>query len=135
MSISITRAAKVAMAKSPFVCVEALSAGDVLCHSKTSTNEVLKAQADDEDRMPAFSIAAEEGSIGDEIDVTTTGYSPTINRTEDFDLQEPIYVSTTAGKATKTPPDESGCGQQRIGIARGLGSAILSFDLTVMWVG
>jgi len=118
-----------------FVCAEAISAGEVLCQSKVDSGQVLKAQASDEDRMPAFGVATEGGGIGDTVAVQTMGSYNDIERTEDLDMQEAVYVSDTAGKATKNPPATSGCGQQRIGIAKAAGNMMLEFDLTVIWVG
>ncbi len=118
-----------------FICAEVISAGEVLCQSKVFSGEVLKAQASDVNRMPAFGVATEGGVIGDTIAVQTMGSYDDIEKTENLDIQEAIYVSDTAGKATKNPPANVGCGQQRIGIAWAVGNVMLEFDLTVVWIG
>lgn len=118
-----------------FVCAEEIAAGEVVCQSKTQSGYALLAKADDTDRMPAFAVATEGGDAGDTIAVQQVGAYSNVSRTEDFDLQEAVWVSTTLGKATKNPPAAVGCGQQRIGIARGAGYVMLAFDLTIIWVG
>lgn len=86
---------------------EALSKGDVVYISEieTSGNKpiVSKADASDSAKMPAFGLAFAAASINSSVEVITFGTLSSID-TSAFSLGDTVYVSTTAGQLTNTPP-------------------------------
>ena len=84
---------------------EALSKGDVVYISEISGNipVVSKADASDSARMPAFGLAFSSVSLNASVEVVTFGTLSSID-TSTFSLGDTVYVSTTAGELTNTPP-------------------------------
>lgn len=84
---------------------EALSKGDVVYISEISGNipVVSKADASDSAKMPAFGLAFAAASLNSSVEVITFGTLSSID-TSAFSLGDTVYVSTTAGELTNTPP-------------------------------
>jgi hypothetical protein len=94
---------------------EALSKGDVVYISGISGNTtvVSKADADDATKMPAFGIVAEDASNNAPATVYTFG-SLTGLDTSSFSEGDELFVSTTAGTLTDTPPTGESSALQKI---------------------
>jgi hypothetical protein len=94
---------------------EALSKGDVVYISGISGNTtvVSKADADDATKMPAFGIMAEDASNNASATVYTFG-SLTGLDTSSFSEGDELFVSTTAGTLTDTPPTGESSALQKI---------------------
>src|SRR5210317_1584646 len=94
---------------------EALSKGDVVYISGISGNTtvVSKADADDATKMPAFGIVAEDASNNAPAIVYTFG-SLTGLDTSSFSEGDELFVSTTAGTLTDTPPTGESSALQKI---------------------
>jgi hypothetical protein len=114
-----------------YVAEEAISRGDVVAKSET-TGRILKAQATTWDRMPAFGVALESKNAGQRIKVEQFGVATNISRVADFNYDDKIYVSTTAGKATNIPPENIGNIVQSLGRALNSSDIILQIDQTVL---
>jgi hypothetical protein len=110
---------------------EAISAKEVVCKGE-SDGKVYRAQANTWDRMPAFGVAIQSKSADQDIQVIQFGVITNIARTEDFNYDDKIYVSTTAGKATKTPPGAVGNIVQSLGRALNSSDVIMAIDETVV---
>jgi len=84
---------------------EALSKGDVVYISEMSGTipVVSKADASDAAKMPAFGLAFDAASLNSSVEVITFGTLSSID-TSAFSLGDTVYVSTTAGQLTNTPP-------------------------------
>ncbi|MEM2338605.1 MAG: hypothetical protein QXW83_00210 [Nitrososphaerales archaeon] len=94
-------------------CAEPISAYDLVCYDG---EKIKRANATDTSRMPVFGMAEDSGNIGDKIDVIDTGI--VINPSWNFpqsDIGKEIFVDTTMGGFTTTPPSSSGNVIQRIG--------------------
>lgn len=114
-----------------YVAEESISAKDVVAKSET-TARILKAQATTWDRMPAFGVARESKSTGETIEVLQFGVVENISRDADFNYDDKIFVSTTAGKATATPPEAVGNLVQSLGRAINSSDIVLEIDHTVL---
>lgn len=110
---------------------EAISAQEVVCKSE-SDGRILKASASDWNTMPAFGVAIQSKVADQSIQVIQFGTVTNIARTEDFNPDDKIYVSTTAGKATKTPPGAVNNIVQAIGRAINASDIILAIDETTI---
>ena len=95
---------------------EALSKGDVVYVSGVSgnTTTVGKAKADDSSKMPAFGLAIEDANNNNNLQIVTFGNLTSID-TSNLSVGEIIYVSTTAGEYTTTPPAGESAAIQNIG--------------------
>ena len=98
---------------------EALSQGDVVyisgLHVPTGLTEVSKANASDVNKMPAFGIAQESVSSGDELHVVTFGELNDTNLAG-YTEGDSLYVSaTTDGEFTDAAPTGEGNLVQKIG--------------------
>ena len=95
---------------------ETLAKGDVVYISGISGNTtvVSKADADDANKMPAFGIAAAAASANNPVDVYTGGILSGID-TSSFSEGDELFVSTTAGVLTATPPTGESAALQKIG--------------------
>jgi hypothetical protein len=95
---------------------EALAKGDVVYISGISGNTTIvsKADADDASKMPAFGIAAAAASANTPVDVYTSGILSGID-TSSFSEGDELFVSTTAGVLTATPPTGESAALQKIG--------------------
>jgi len=84
---------------------ETLAKGDVVYVSGISGNTTIvsKADADDAAKMPAFGVVAVAANSGNPVDIYTFGTLSNLN-TLAFSLGDILYVSTTAGQLTATPP-------------------------------
>ncbi len=84
---------------------EALSKGDAVYISGISGNTTLvsKADADDTNKMPAFGIASAAASLNNPVDIYTVGTLKGID-TSGFTIGDELYVSSSAGELTATPP-------------------------------
>jgi len=94
---------------------EALSKGDVVYISGISGNTtiVLKADADDTNKMPAFGVASTSASINAAVNIITYGILSNIN-TGSYTEGDELFVSTTAGVLTNTPPAGEAAALQKI---------------------
>jgi len=84
---------------------ETLAKGDVVYVSGISGNTTIvsKADADDVNKMPAFGVVAAAASSPNPVDIYTFGTLSNLN-TSGFTIGDILYVSTTAGQLTATPP-------------------------------
>lgn len=114
-----------------YVAEEDIDKGEVVAKSET-TGRILKAQATTWLRMPAFGVALESKSAGQTIKVEQFGVATNISRDADFNYDDKIYVSTTAGKATSTPPEGVGKIVQSLGRSINSSDIILEIDQTVL---
>ena len=100
---------------------EDLTKGDVVYISGISGNTtvVSKADADDPTKMQGFGLAAKTASNNTNLEVYTFG---TLNGldTSSYALGAELYVSTTAGQLTDTPPTGESAALQKIAKVRGL---------------
>lgn len=114
-----------------YVAEEDISAKEVVAKSET-TRRILKAQATDSLRMPAFGVTIEGKSTGKTIKVVQFGTVTNIARDGDFNYDDKIYVSPNAGKATNVPPEGIGKFVQTLGRAINNSDIILEVDQTVL---
>lgn len=114
-----------------YVAQETIAKGDVVAKSDT-TGRILKAQATTWTRMPCFGVSREAKNTGKTIEVLQFGVVKDISRDADFNYDDKIFVSTTAGKATATPPEGVGKLVQSLGRAINGSDIILEIDHTVL---
>ena len=114
-----------------YVAEEAIAEGEVVAKSET-TRRILKAQATTWDKMPAFGVSRETKAAGETIEILQFGKVHEISRNADFNYDDKIFVSTTAGKATSTPPEGVGKIIQSLGRAINSSDIILEIDQTVL---
>jgi len=114
-----------------YIAEEDITENEVVAKSET-TRRVLKAQATTWDRMPAIGVARESKSAGQTIKVEQFGVAENIARVADFSYDDKIFVSTTAGQATSTPPEGTGKIVQSLGRAINSSDIILEIDQTVL---
>lgn len=114
-----------------YIAEEDITENEVVAKSET-TRRVLKAQATTWLRMPAVGVARESKSAGQTIEVEQFGVAENIARVADFSYDDKIFVSTTAGKATSTPPEGVGKIVQSLGRAINSSDIILEIDQTVL---
>ncbi len=99
---------------------EALTKGDVVYISGISGNTpiVSKADADDAAKMPAVGLANATVNLNANVDVLTFGQISNIDTTQNiggtWTEGDSLYVNTTAGQLTKTPPTGEGSLLQKI---------------------
>ena len=94
---------------------EALSKGEVVYISGISGNTtvVSKADADDSAKMPAFGVVAADASINTSVTVYTFGRLGGLD-TSSYSEGDELFVSTTAGALTSTPPTGESSALQKI---------------------
>lgn len=114
-----------------YVAQEDIDEKDVVAKSET-TGRILKAQANSWSRMPAFGISRESKVAGKTIEVLQFGVIEDISRVADFNYDDKIFVSTTVGQATSTPPEGTGKIVQSLGRAINNSDIILEIDHTVL---
>lgn len=114
-----------------YVAQEDIAEKEVVAKSET-TRRILKAQATSWSRMPAFGISRESKVAGETIEILQFGKIENISRVADFNYDDKIFVSTTAGKATSTPPEAVGAIIQSLGRALNASDIILEIDQTVL---
>jgi len=114
-----------------YVAEEDIAAQEVVAKSET-TRRILKAQATTWLRMPAFGISREAKVAGETIEVVQFGKVTDISRDADFNYDDKVFVSTTAGKATSTPPEGIGKIVQSLGRAINASDIILEIDQTIL---
>lgn len=114
-----------------YVAQEDISDKEVVAKSET-TGRILKAQATTWLRMPAFGVSRESKVAGETIEILQFGKITDISRDADFSYDDKIFVSTTAGKATSTPPAVVGAIVQSLGRALNASDIILEIDQTVL---
>jgi hypothetical protein len=95
---------------------EALSKGNAVYVSGVSGNKpvVMKADADDAAKMPAFGIAATDASLNANVNIVTFGTVYEID-TSAYSVGDELYISTTAGALTATKPSGATTKLQNIG--------------------
>ena len=95
---------------------EALSKGDAVYVSGISGNTpvVSKADADGANTYPAFGLASADAANNNTLDVITAGQLKNFD-TSGFTLGDTLYLSTTPGVLTATPPTGEGSVIQNIG--------------------
>jgi hypothetical protein len=97
---------------------EALSKGDVVYISGISGNTpiVMKADADDANKMPAFGLAFDSANLNSSVEVVTFGTLSGIDTsTPGWSLGDTLYVSTVAGEITNLAPTGESSLIQNIG--------------------
>ncbi len=114
-----------------YIAEEDITENEVVAKSET-TRRVLKAQATTWSRMPAIGVARESRKVGKTIKVEQFGVAEDIARDAAFSYDDKIFVSTTAGKATSTPPEGAGKIVQSLGRAINSSDIILEVDQTVL---
>lgn len=114
-----------------YVAGESITDKQVICKGEAD-GRVYLASALSWNTMPAFGVARETKGIGETIEVVQFGKVSDISRDADFNYDDKIFVSTTAGKATKTPPEGVGKIVQSIGRAINASDIILEIDQTVL---
>src|SRR5210317_1587832 len=84
---------------------EDLSKGDVVYISGLSGNTpvVSKADADDSSKMPAYGVASTDASLNNSVSIITSGALENFD-TSAFSQGNILYVNTTAGTFTQSPP-------------------------------
>jgi len=107
-----------------YVCEEAIAQGAPVAKSET-TARIVEAQASDIAHMPCFGIATEAGGVGDTIKVISIGVARNVQRDEDFQFDDAVFVSVNKGKLSKTATESKGTFVQVVG--RGINSS----DITV----
>lgn len=110
---------------------ESISAKEVVSKGE-SDGKIYKASASGWTSMPAFGVAIQSKAADESIQVIQFGTVSNIARTADFNFDDKIYISTTAGKATKTPPGAVNNIVQAIGRAINASDIILALDETVV---
>lgn len=110
---------------------EAISSKEVVCKGE-SDGKIYKASASGWTTMPAFGVAIQSKAADQNIQVIQFGTVSNIARTEDFNPDDKLYISTTAGKATKNPPGAVGNVVQSIGRAINASDIILAIDETIV---
>lgn len=95
---------------------EALSRGDAVYVSGVSGNKpvVMKADADDAAKMPAFGIAENDANLNANVEIVTFGTVYNID-TSAYSIGDELYVSTTPGVLTATPPTGESAKLQNLG--------------------
>ena len=95
---------------------EALSKGDAVYVSGISGNTpvVSKADADGANTYPAFGLASADAALNGTLDVITAGQLKNFD-TSGFTLGDTLYLSTTPGVLTATPPTGEGSVIQNMG--------------------
>jgi len=95
---------------------EALSKGDAVYVSGISGNTpvVSKADADGASTFPAFGLASADAALNGTLDVITAGQLKNFD-TSGFALGDTLYLSTTPGVLTATPPTGEGSVIQNMG--------------------
>ena len=95
---------------------EALSKGDAVYVSGISGNTpvVSKADADGASTYPAFGLASADAALNGTLDVITAGQLKNFD-TSGFTLGDTLYLSTTPGVLTATPPAGEGSVIQNMG--------------------
>ena len=95
---------------------ESLAKGEVVYISGISGNTTIvsKADADDASKMPAFGLVAAAASSGNPVDIYTNGILSEID-TSAYSEGDELFVSTTAGALTATPPTGESAALQKIG--------------------
>ena len=114
-----------------YIAEEDITENEVVAKSET-TRRVLKAQATTWSRMPAIGIARESREAGKTIKVEQFGVAEDIARDANFNYDDAIYVSTTAGKATNIPPQGIGKLVQTLGRSINASDIILEVNPTVL---
>jgi hypothetical protein len=94
---------------------ENVTKGDVVYISGISGNTtvVSKADADDASKMPAFGIVATTTTSGQPVDIYTQGILGDLD-TSAYSEGDELFVSTTAGALTNTPPTGETAAIQKI---------------------
>ena len=95
---------------------EALSRGDAVYVSGVSGNKpiVMKADANNAAKMPAFGIAENDANLNANVEVVTFGTVYNID-TSAYSIGDELYVSTTRGALTATPPTGESAKLQNLG--------------------
>ena len=95
---------------------EALTKGDAVYVSGISGNSpvVSKADANGAATFPAFGLANADTALGNTVDIVTAGQLKNID-TSGFALGDTLYLSTTPGVLTATPPTGEGSVIQNMG--------------------
>ncbi len=117
----------------PYTAGESIPAKSVVCKGE-SDGRIYLAQCTTWTRMPAFGVALESKAAGQTIKVIQFGTVSGLARTEDFSFDDYIYVSTTAGKATRNVPSGVDEIVQSIGTAINASDIILQVDETVVQI-
>jgi hypothetical protein len=97
---------------------EAIDKGEVVYVSGISGNTpvVALADADDSSKMPAFGLALESATLNNSLAIITFGTISGVDTdTPGFSLGDTLYVSTTPGALTNSPPTGESSLLQNIG--------------------
>lgn len=110
---------------------ESIPAKSVVCKGE-SDGKIYLTEATTWTRMPAFGVAMQTKDADKTIQVLQFGIITSLRRDADFSPDDKIFVSTTQGIATKTPPEGDGTIVQAIGRAINSSDVILAIDETVI---
>jgi len=114
-----------------YVAGESITDKQVICKGEAD-GRVYLASALSWNTMPAFGVSRETKAAGETIEILQFGKVHDISRDADFNYDDKIFVSTTAGKATSTPPEGVGKIVQSLGRAINSSDIILEIDQTVL---
>lgn len=115
-----------------YTAYEDLPAGCVVCIDET-TGRVRKAKADSWTTMPAIGVTKNAVNANDTVEIYQFGIVRNILRDADFNKDDTIFVSaTTAGNASKTPPQGIGNLVQSLGRAINASDIVLQIDQTII---
>lgn len=111
---------------------EALVAKQPVCQGESDA-KVYKAKADSWTTMPCIGITRAAASLNETVEVYQGGKLTAVSREADFGPDDKIFVSPdTAGKVTKTPPENTGELIQSLGRAVNGSDITLEIDHTVL---
>lgn len=109
------------------VLTETVAAGDLINVYNSSGLKGRRADASGPTPLYAFGIAKEAGDSTDSIPVQTGVVSFTTASPHGLTLMAPLYLSTTAGALTATPPSLSGQLVQEVAYAVGASKIVFRF--------
>ena len=116
-----------------FLAAEAITQFDAV-YVSTTTGRVGRADANDNDKLPAIGVAIEtQGSAGSSVKVLTHGvYRDDGGFGGNMTIGNDLFVSETPGTLVTSAPSDDGDFVQLMGVAIGLRSAFINPDLTVI---
>mgnify|MGYP001583108178 CR=1 FL=1 len=120
------------MPRFAYTAAETMSVGDIVAKGE-SNDRVVLAKADDSTRMPAIGAVQSLGS-GSIVYIVTAGIMRSISRLANFGFDQALYVSTTAGKVTTSPPDGLDNFVQNVGRSITATDGMLGIDETVLQI-
>ncbi|MFH1484909.1 MAG: hypothetical protein ABIH46_02465 [Chloroflexota bacterium] len=83
---------------------ETIPKGAVVCKGE-SDGRIYLANCLSRERMPGFGYAFAAAEVGRTVQILQGGGITNVQRAEDFQPDDVLYVSTVDGKITRTPPE------------------------------